>query len=155
MRTLPVILMLVIAGAAAASADETRIGIEFLGTGFLSLTIERRFDDDNALRLTAGVFEMSEICTVVTVNRYFGAGDTRLHAGAGLFNVWIAPEGKIGRLDILTVPVGVDMAFSDRHAVDIECVANRFMGGRNPGGGRVTFNKRGLILPGITYRYRL
>jgi len=135
---------------------DTRIGITFLGTGFLSLSVERHFGD-NSIRINTGVFEFQELCVAVTANRYFTDSEFKPHVGIGVWNVLIFPEGKLGRLDMLNVPIGVDWEVSDRHYAGVEMDLNYFMHGRNPGGGKITFDKekRFLPLPALYYKYGL
>jgi len=150
------LLFAALSGRCSANDDMTRLGVTFLGTGFLSLSIERHFGD-NSVRVRAGVFEMQEICTAFMVNHYFTDSDTKPYAGIGLWNVHIFPEWKYGRLDILNVPVGLDWNVKDRHFAGAELDVNYFLTGKNPGGGKVTFNeeRRFLPLPALYYKYRI
>jgi len=134
----------------------TRVGVTFGGTGLVSARIEQHLDD-YSLRLNTGIFEWFEICSSLTVNGYFGDGEFRPHAGVGLWNVSIFPEGKFGCLNFLNMPVGLDWMRDDGHQPGAEIDLNYFMSGRNPGGGPVAFSDEGrfLPLPAFYYKYRL
>ncbi len=157
---LTVILLLTAAGANAADRF-TRVGLTFLGTGFLSATVEYGYGDAS-VRLRAGVFEFQEICFTTSVHRYFDAGSFRTQVGAGVWNILIFPEGNFGRLTFLTVPVGVEREFAGRTAVGLEGDINCFLNGRDPGGGPVSwkkkedgFRRRLLPLPALYSLYRI
>lgn len=144
-------------------ADDTftRVGITFLGTGFLSLTAECG-RGDTSLRLRAGMFEPGEICLSADVHEYFGRGEFRPHIGAGIWNVMIFPEEKFGSLTFLTLPAGVEYEFRGKHSLGLEGDINCFLTGRAPGGGPVSWGKREegfrrrlLPLPAVYYLSRL
>jgi len=139
---------------AAAKDGMTRVGVTFLGTGFLSFSVERHFGA-NFIRINAGMFEPGEICTAVTVNRYLPSNAAGPYAGIGVWNVFIFPEGRFGRLDILNVPVGMDVRIRGRHHAGAEIDVNRFLHGRQPGGGDVKFRRKWLVLPAVYYKYEL
>lgn len=137
-----------------------RAGLTFLGTGFLSATVEYG-TDDAALRLRLGMFEPREICATVSAHRYMGSGDFRPQAGIGFWNVLIFPKGKFGRLTFLTIPAGVEYRFRERNVLGLEGDLNCFLSGRSPGGGPVSWKKREdgfrrrlLPLPAAYYMYR-
>jgi len=139
---------------AAAKDGMTRVGVTFLGTGFLSFSVERCFGA-NSIRINAGMFEPGEVCTAVTVNRYLSSGSAAPYIGIGLWNVFIFPEGRFGRLDILNIPVGMDVRMKSRHHAGAEIDMNRFLRGRQPGGGDVKFRRKWLVLPAVYYKYEL
>ncbi len=137
----------------------TSMGVTFLGTGILSLTVERRFGD-SSVRANIGFFDSPrELCLAVTANRYRDSGDFSPHIGAGLWSVArITPKG-IGHIDAITIPLGVDWSPDTRNVVGAEADASLFIGGRDPEGGPMRFKKNRrtmfLALPALSWKYRL
>ncbi len=137
-----VTLFLLVAASPSGAEDRMiRAGLTFLGTGFLSATVEYG-TDDAALRVRLGMFEPGEICATVSAHRFMGSGVFRPQAGIGLSNVLIFPDGKFGRLTFLTVPVGIEHRFREQHTLGLEGDLNCFLSGRSPGGGPVSWKKR-------------
>jgi hypothetical protein len=157
-------LFLLLSGESAfGRADDrfVRAGLTLFGTGFLSATVEYG-RGDTSVRLRAGIFEPTELCIAATVHRYFDAGGVRPQAGIGFWNVLIFPEGKFGRLTFLTIPIGIEREMGSGNAVGLEGDINCFLNGRMPGGGPVSWNKRGngfrgrlLPLPAVYYSHRV
>lgn len=155
------ILALGLLMSSLAEARETRIsvGVTFLGTGFLSLTVERRFGD-SSVRANIGFFDSpKELCLAVTANRYRDSGKFSPHIGAGLWTVVaITPKG-IGHIDALTIPLGVDWSADTRNIIGAEADASLFFGGRDPEGGPMRFKKNRrtmfLALPALSWKYRI
>jgi len=152
------VMSLMMTTASDAREMYTTVGVTFLGTGFLSFSIERRFGD-NSVRTNIGFFDSPrELCLAVTANRYHDSGKWSPHIGAGLWTVLaITPKG-IGHIDALTVPLGVDRDAGKGHSVGGEADASLFIGGHDPGGKPMRF--RGdhrtmfLALPALSWKYR-
>ena len=149
-----IILFLYLTVPGQAREYSTRAGITFGGSGFISLSIERHFGA-NSIRLNVGVFELNELMLAATFNHYFTDAELRPFAGIGLWNVFIFPEQGTGRIDIITLPVGLDWNVKREHYTGAEADFNFFLHGRTPMGGKVEFNKRFMVLPGVYYKYRL
>ena len=62
------VLFSILSSSVLARENMTRIGLTFLGTGFLSVSIERHFGD-NSVRMNVGFFDLQELCTSLTANR--------------------------------------------------------------------------------------
>jgi hypothetical protein len=84
-----VTLILLLTGCFSLSHAKTngfRIGIQFGGTQFLGINIEK-FYGDNSVRLNLGFFEVQEICISCSFNHYFLSSDVRPFVGIGLWDV--------------------------------------------------------------------
>ena len=160
--SIPAIMLLAslaLPSVSAARETFTSVGVTFLGTGFISLTIERRFGD-SSVRANIGFFDSPrELCLAVTANRYRDSGKFSPHIGAGLWTVAaITPKG-IGHIDALTIPAGADWSADNRNFIGAEADASLFFGGRNPGSEPMRFKKGRrtmfLALPALSWKYRL
>ena len=129
----------------------TRAGIAFGGTALVSVMVEHQIQDE-AIRLNIGFFEFEEICISTSAVHYMGNGQIRPYIGAGIANVIIFPEKKLGTLHFLNIPAGLNWTpGNDAFRLGAEADFNRFLTGRNPGGGKVSFDKdeRWLNVPGV------
>jgi len=150
-------LGLLLSSLAEARVTFTSIGVSFLGTGLLSLTVERR-SGDSSVRANIGFFDSPrELCLAVTANRYRDSGTFSPHIGAGLWTVLaITPKG-IGHIDALTFPVGVDWSADTRNLIGAEADPSLFFGGRDPESGPMRFKKNRrtmfIALPALSWKY--
>jgi hypothetical protein len=88
-----------------ARTNGLRIGVQFGGTQFLGLNIEK-FYGDNSILLNLGFFEIQEICISGSFNHYFSSPDARPFVRIGCWDVLaITPKG-IGSLTLLNIPIG-------------------------------------------------
>jgi hypothetical protein len=151
-----VTLILLLTGCFSLSHAKTngfRIGIQFGGTQFLGINIEK-FYGDNSVRLNLGFFEVQEICISCSFNHYFLSSDVRPFVGIGLWDVLAITPGGIGSLTLLNVPIGVDWNVKNRHFLGAELDINYGIFCIDPEGQKEIENIF-LPFPGIYYKYRL
>lgn len=118
-----ILLMTCLFSLTHARGNGFRIGVQFGGTQFLGINIEK-FYGDNSIRLNLGFFEIQEICISGSFNHYFLSSDARPLVGIGFWDVLaITPKG-IGSLTLLNVPVGLDWNVKGQHFLGAELDLN-------------------------------
>ncbi|MFC1552027.1 hypothetical protein ACFL6P_05605 [Candidatus Latescibacterota bacterium] len=138
---LSILLMLITNSAVYTEEQYTRVGLAFLGTATLSLSVEHHIGD-MSVRMNLGFLWGKVFTPAISVNRYVGS----LYTGIGVWNhidlsnkQWYKNTSHF-----LNIPVGLDGRFGNGHALGAEVDLNYNM-----------VSKEYLPFPGVYYKYRL
>ena len=107
------------------SGDGVRFGLSLGGISTVGATVEF-FSGGRSIDLTIGTWSFSELSVSAVAKQYVGEKAARPFVGAGLWMVFAAPgDDRTGAALVARVPVGVDWAPADRHALGAVVNVNR------------------------------
>ena len=141
---------------AAAEDMKIRIGVTAGGIGSIGASVEFLWGS-RSIDMNLATFTFNEVSLAVTAKQYFGGGDMRPFAGAGLWGIIgsTGEEGQqAGKALILRVPVGSDWNFTRTHHVGGSLAVNEglWVDRADPEDDRPV-SRRPVPLPGLYYRF--
>lgn len=132
-----------------------RFGMSLGGISTVALTVEP-FWDSRSVEFSLGTWSFRDVSLSVVGKQYLGAGSAKPVLGAGLWVVGSsAPDdGRTGWALVLRIPVGLDWAMADHHALGAFLNVNRGLWvRRSDPSDDIPLNRRLVPLPEIYYRY--
>jgi hypothetical protein len=132
-----------------------RFGVSLGGISTVALNVEP-FWDSRSVEISLGTWSFRDASVSVVGKQYLGAGAAKPVVGAGLWVVGSASdEGRTGWALVLRVPIGLDWAMADHHALGAFLNVNRGLWvRRSDPSDDIPLNRRLVPLPEIYYRYR-
>ncbi len=144
------------AGASASGPDELRVGISFGGISLIGGIFEFRWGD-RSLELNIGTWTFRDLSVSLVGKQYFGPGDFRPYAGAGLWAVASpvhGPEQQTGVALVARAPIGAEWNLEAGHHFGGDLALNRALWVRRRDPRDETPPTDRLIpLPGFHYRW--
>ncbi len=137
--------------------ESLRVGVSFGGIGFIGFLMEYRWGD-RSVDLNIGTWSFRDLSVSLVGKQYFGPGDLRPYAGAGLWLV-AAPLHRAGEQAGLALvaraPVGAEWNLDASHHMGMDLSLNRAVWIRRKDPRDQTPPSDRLIpLPGFHYRWQ-
>jgi hypothetical protein len=133
------------------------VGISFGGISFIGVLLEYRWGD-RSVDFNIGTWTFRDLSVSVVGKQYFGPGDFRPFAGAGLWAVISpvhGPEQQAGVAVLARAPIGVEWNLDTDHHFGASLALNRALWVRRRDPRDDTPPTDRLIpLPGFYYRWK-